>query len=309
MILTVTANPAIDKVYFFDEFVMGEVHRPKKITVSAGGKGINVSKVAHTLGEAVIATGFVGGNAGEFIIKETENYGITAAYTIVNGETRTNVNISDNSGRSGEILEPGPEITKKDVDAYFTQFDTFIDKFDIVCASGSLPKGLDASFYTEIIRRCKAKNKPVIADTSGNAMLTVMNEAPFMMKPNRDELAQLIGYTPKDQNDIIKALFILKEKGIGLPLVTMGKDGAFAIIDNRCYHFSSPAVAVKNAVGSGDSTVAGIATGICRGMSLFDAIRLGMASGTANTQFHQTGMVSADLVEKYFKEVSFSAVF
>ena len=118
MILTVTANPAIDIVYFVDEFKMGEVHRPFKMTCSAGGKGINVSRVASIMGESVTAMGFVGGNNGAFIQSEMEKLGIKNMFTEIKGETRKCVNISDASGKSGEILESGPEISKDEEERF-----------------------------------------------------------------------------------------------------------------------------------------------------------------------------------------------
>lgn len=288
MILTVTANPTIDKVYFVDELRPGEVHRPTHMTASAGGKGINVAKVAHTLGESVLAMGFVGGYAGRFVVEQVRAFGIETDFTLVAGETRTNTNISDASGRSTELLEAGPTVSAAERDAFYKQYEKQLKRADIVCLSGSLPKGLDGSFYAKLIAMAKAQGKRVIVDS----VVDVRRCAPFMIKPNKDEIGDA---------DIKKALLSMREQGIELPLTTMGKDGALALIDGQFLKFTPPAVAVKNAVGSGDSTVAGIAVGLCRGMSYADAVRLGMAAGVANTQFEQTGRVSVELIDRYIK--------
>ncbi len=303
MILTVTPNPTIDKVYFVDELKIGEVHRPLKVTATAGGKGINIARVAKLLGEEAAALGFIGGNAGEFIREQIKALGITEAFTEVLGESRTNFNISDSRGFSTELLESGPTVTKTEIDTLLEQFKAYADRCDIICAAGSLPKGADSSLYIELIKIAKAKNKKIIVDTSGKALLDVINEAPFMIKPNRDELFELLGYEAKSEDDIKKALLTLYNKGVELPIITLGGDGAYAYIEDKFYRFHSPAVSVKNAVGSGDSCVAGIAVGISRDLPLHDAITLGMAAGTANTQFSETGYVSKDLVEKYLKQV------
>ena len=288
MILTVTANPTIDKVYFVDELRPGEVHRPTHMTASAGGKGINVAKVAHTLGESVLAMGFVGGYTGRFVVEQVRVLGIEADFTQVAGETRTNTNISDASGRSTELLEAGPTVSAAERDAFYKQYEKQLKRADIVCLSGSLPKGLDGSFYAKLIVMAKAQGKRVIVDSVED----VRRCAPFMIKPNKDEIGDA---------DIKKALLSMREQGIELPLTTMGKDGALALIDGQFVRFIPPAVAVKNAVGSGDSTVAGIAVGLCRGLSYADAVRLGMAAGVANTQFEQTGRVSVELIDRYIK--------
>ena len=304
MILTVTANPAIDKAYFVDRFEMGQVHRPLRIAASAGGKGLNVSRVATILGQTVTAMGFLGGSAGEFIRTEVEKMGITTAFTPVEGETRTCINIADSTGRSGELLEPGPEVSSTAEQAFFAEFAQRLEGCRIVCVSGSLPAGLSSDFYRRIVALGREKGKPVIVDTSGKAMLEIIEEGPFMVKPNDEELAQLLGYEAKSETDIQKALVLLKEKGVTVPFVTLGGDGAMALLDGRFYRFRGPKVTVKSAVGSGDSTVAGIAVGLCEGRDMVDAIRLGLACGTANTQFDRTGYVSQELVAQYYSQIT-----
>lgn len=303
MILTVTANPTVDKVYFVDEFKMGEVHRPSRVAISAGGKGINVARVAKELGQDVISMGFIGGAAGEFVKSETEKLGIAADYTKIGGETRTNVNISNSSGLSGELLESGPEVSVEEQNNFIEQYKQRVKESDIVCISGSLPRGVLPQFYCKLVKIAKLQNKCVIVDTSGDTVKEVLEEMPFMIKPNSEEIKSLLGYAITDNNDIKKALLFLKEKGVALPLISLGSDGAAALIEDKFYRFLPPSVEVKNAVGSGDSTVSGTAVGIARGYSFSDAVRLGVASGTANTQFEQTGFISKTLAEKYFEAV------
>lgn len=308
MILTVTPNPTVDRVYFVEKFQMGEVHRPIKMTCTAGGKGLNVARVSHILGEKSATMGFVGGFNGDLIKSQVESLGIENLFTRINGETRTNVNISDNEGKSGEILEPGPEISPEEEKCFFTDFERHISRFKIICAAGSLPKGLDSTFYKKIIAISKKHNKKIIADTSGKVLEDVISEKPYMIKPNEYELSLLMGKEIKSIEDIKGALIFLFEKGIEIPLITLGKDGAMAYVENKFYKFNSPKVQVKNTVGSGDSSIAGIATGLSRGMNIIDSIKLGMACGTANTQFEETGMVSQELVEKYYKEITVDTI-
>ena len=159
MILTVTANPTIDKVYFVDELKIGEVHRPYKSTATAGGKGINVSRVAALLGEKIMALGFSGGKNGAFISGELKKLGIIVRFSDVCGETRINTNISDKFGNSTEILEAGPTVTKEEIASLINEFENAVDKSDIICVSGSLPKGTDSSLYKEFIRIAKSTGK------------------------------------------------------------------------------------------------------------------------------------------------------
>lgn len=303
MILTVTPNPAVDVVYFVDEFKMGDVHRPYKMTATAGGKGLNVARVGKTIGEETAAMGFVGGNNGSFIENGVEQIGVKNLFTRVSGETRRCVNISDKSGKSGEILEAGPEVTKEEEETFLKMFSEEVKKADIVCASGSVPKGIDSDFYCKLVKIAKENNKKIIVDTSGTLLEKVLEEGPYMVSPNKDELSMLTGREINNEEDIKSALLDMYNKGIELPIVTLGKDGAIAYDGSEFYKFLIPSVEVKNSVGSGDSTVSGIAVGISRGMNICDAIKLGMACGIANTQFFETGFVSKELVDKYYEEI------
>lgn len=303
MILTVTANPAIDRVYFVKDFVMGEVRRPVGMTYSAGGKGLNVARVAKILDAKVGAMGFVGGYNGEFIKKEVEKLGILNEFTQIEGETRNCINISDENGVSGEILEQGPVISDEEAARFLKEFEENISKYDIIAVSGSLPKGLDSTFYLELIRLANSFGKKIIVDTSGKTLRDIIDGKPYMIKPNKDELSAYLGKEITSFTDVKDALCVLHEKGIEVPLVSLGKDGAMAYVAGKVYKYSIPKVTVKNTVGSGDSTIAGIVTGLDRNMSIVDSIRLGMAAGIANTQFQQTGLVSQELVEMYYNEI------
>ena len=303
MILTITPNPTIDRVYFVDEFQMGEVHRPNSFTCTAGGKGLNVSRVAHLMGHKTLVMGFLGGFNGEFIKSEITKQGIQNNFTQIGGETRICVNISDKNGLSGEILEAGPFVSEEEKKAFLLAYEKEIASADIICAAGSLPRGLDSSFYLELISVAKAHGKKIIADASGKTLDDVIKAKPFMVKPNRYELSLLMDKEISSIEDVKEALLFLQKSGVELPLATLGKDGALAYVDGKFYKFTSPEVDVINTVGSGDSSVAGIAVGLSRGMSIVDSIKLGMAAGTANTQSPETGFVTKELVEKYYKEI------
>ena len=308
MILTVTANPAIDRVYFIEDFQIGKVHRANRIKCSAGGKGLNVARVAHIIGCETAAMGFVGGYTGEFIKSEVEKQGIKNLFTEIKEETRTCVNISAPNGASGEILEAGPEVSAEERTRFIADYTSYINDYDIVCVSGSLPRGLTSDFYAELCRIAKEKGKKIIIDTSGKTLEEILCAKPYMVKPNEDELSVLMNKEISTEEDIKDALFFLKEKGVEIPLLSLGKDGAAAMIDGCCYKFLTQPVKVVNAVGSGDSTVAGIAAGLDMGYSLEDAIKLGMATGTANTQFEQTGMVTKELVDKFFSQITIKKI-
>lgn len=185
MILTITANPAVDRAYSVAELVIGEVHRPTAMNATAGGKGLNVARVASILGAEVAAMGFIGGSNGAFIASELKKLGFRDSFTRISGETRICINIADAQGRSTELLESGPVIQPLEKRQFLQDFSANLEQSSIITASGSLPKGLDGSFYCQLVQLAREKGKPMIVDTSGAALQAVLGAKPFMVKPNR----------------------------------------------------------------------------------------------------------------------------
>ena len=143
MILTVTLNAAIDKRYVVDDCRMGEVNRVKECTYVPGGKGLNVSKPASIYGAEVVATGFVGGHAGNYIEEALKPFGIKSAFYHVEGESRSCINIWDEVNHvQTEFLEPGFTLTEEDFRGFEEKFRELVKDADVVAMSGSVPKDL-----------------------------------------------------------------------------------------------------------------------------------------------------------------------
>jgi len=304
VILAIAMNPAIDKVYAVDDFTVNKIFRAKSMAATAGGKGLNVARVARTLGETVMVSGFVGGSAGQFINNQLRKIGIISEFVQVDGETRTCINILDEkNGTSTEVLEPGPIIAPDEYRNFLQRFEGLLDDCDVITASGSLPQGVPASSYRELISIARTKGKKFILDTSGEYLREGIKEGPFMVKPNQHELSQVMGYNISSRDDCIRALKQLKKAGVCLPVATLGDKGCVAALHDGIYHFYSPPIKVVSPVGSGDAFVAGCAVALSRGREPVDVIKLGMACGMANTQFFETGMVSNELVDRFLKSI------
>jgi tagatose 6-phosphate kinase len=304
MILTVTLNPAVDKFYQVDNFVTGNVHRAQYLHAGAGGKGLNVSRVCKILCENVTATGFLGGIDGDFIRKQIKGMGIEDAFMQIEGQTRTCTAVYDDINRtSTEILEKGPSISMDEEAAFINNYIKIISNADIVTISGSLPNGIRDSFYGELITIARRCNKLVLLDTSGKTLKESIGFKPFLIKPNIDELKYISNTSINTKEDIIREAKKLYESGIPIVCATLGKDGCIAVCGEGIYSLVSPEVESVNTVGSGDSFLAGFAVHFSKGFSIKECLINAMACGIANTQFHETGRVSMELVEKYRNEV------
>lgn len=304
MILTVTLNPTVDKNYEVAKLTPGDVIRVKKSAQTPGGKGIQVAKAARLLGEKVTAAGFIGGHNGNYIKSFLENAGIQTCFTEVPGETRICINVHDDStGRITELLEPGTEIRAEDRESLLEHFEAGLEGCEIVAVCGSVPAGIDDSFYPELIKLAKKAGKKVILDTSGNLLKAGVEACPDVIKPNRDELRELTGKELKDIDDVVSAATELKDKGIETVIVSLGKDGAVFVTGNEAWQGTTPDIPIVNTVGCGDSLVAGFATGMRRGMALPDSIRLAMAVSTANALRPETGFFLQEDLERLLKMV------
>ncbi len=303
MILSVTMNPSQDKVYIVDDFSVNNIYRTNEYTATAGGKGLNVARVVKVLKGDIVTTGLLGGLAGSFIENELKKYKINNEFVKISGETRTCINITDQkNSTTTEVLEAGPKIKKPEIKRFIKRYKKLIKKADIITLSGSLPRGLDDEFYYELVVYAKKMDKKVILDTSGRSLKEAIKAGPFMIKPNEDEIKELFDQDYQKPSDYIKALEKIKEMKIKLPVITLGKEGAVAIIENKYYHFQLPEVNAINAVGSGDAFVGGCAVGLQKN-NLIETIKLGLACGTANTLFVKTGKVTKEKVNQFKKQI------
>jgi fructose-1-phosphate kinase PfkB-like protein len=160
----------------------------------AGGKGLNVSRVASILGARVMATGFLGGGNGQFIRAQLQELGIIDAFTKIEGDTRICIAINDPIlDTSTEVLEPGPEICPEEQEEFLNNFRNIVKEADIVTISGSLPRGVPIDFYGKLIEISRESGKRLLLDTSGQTLVTSLEYRPFMIKPNVTELEAVTG--------------------------------------------------------------------------------------------------------------------
>lgn len=305
MILTVTMNTSIDKLYLMESIQPETVMRVKEVHNTAGGKGLNVSRVAAKLGEPVTATGFVSGFNGQYLESLIKNSLIRPAFTYVRGETRSRINCWDlSNGRSTEYLEPGEPVTDMEISCFLADFDEQLPRADVVVISGNAPKGVPENFYCFLIRRCQEADVPILIDTSGNRLIAAVKEKPTFIKPNEDEIAQLTGTVLAGWMDSIQALVELHGSGIPYAVLSLGADGALLACDDGVFHGKPPAITPRNTVGCGDSMVAGFAVGFARHLPVLDTFRMALAVSAANALSIFSGDFDPADYERLYREVS-----
>lgn len=304
MIITVTMNPAIDKTVEIDRLVAGGLNRIRKVEYDAGGKGINVSKTIHELGGKSIAVGFLGGNAGktiEAVLKEKE---ISCDFVYVDGETRTNTKVFEESGAVTELNEPGPVISEEKMEELLKKLSGYAKEDTLFVLSGSIPKGVDKGIYGKIIELAHEKGAKVLLDADGELFCKALPAVPDIIKPNRVELEEYAGLDYRASKEELKKLagdFL--NQGIKTAAVSMGKSGAMFLWDG--YTAECPALSVKahSTVGAGDAMVAALAFAWENNLDQKETVRLCMATSAGAVTTIGTKPPSKETVEQLKKQV------
>ncbi|BBM19296.1 tagatose-6-phosphate kinase [Enterococcus avium] len=307
MIVTVTMNPSIDISYPLATLKIDTVNRTNKVTKTAGGKGLNVTRVIHDLGGDVLATGVLGGFHGAYIAEELKKAGIKQDFTPIAEESRDSIAIL-HEGNQTEILESGPTVSEDEQAAFLEKFEELIKQADIVTISGSLAKGFPSDFYQKLVQIAQQHAVKALVDTSGEGLKQVITakQKPYLIKPNLEELEALLGqaFSLEKLDDIQAALSQPLFEGIEWIVVSLGKHGAIAKYQETFYRVEIPTIQVINPVGSGDSTIAGFAYGLSKAMPPMDLLKMCMATGMANAQENKTGHVDPANVKNHFEKIN-----
>lgn len=305
-IITVTANTAIDLLIEVDGLGHQDNLLAKKSSQFACGKGINVAKAAESLGYPVTCLGFAGRQSiGLF---DGLNSDLLYADLIpVEGKTRTNITLIDQAcGRETHIRTAGYEATPKDCALMTEKIENAVKAGDIVIFSGSLPAGAPEDFYRTLLGICRRKSAVTLLDSSGRSLAEGIKAGPDLIKPNLQELEELIGATLTNDRDVLAAArSLLGGQSVSRICVSLGGKGVLAVdkagalalrLDRR------PAETVTR-IGCGDAVVAGLAVGMLRRLPWEDCVRLGVACGTANLYSPEPGRFDKDKAREISRQV------
>lgn len=301
--ITVTLNPSIDRRYNIKNFERGKVFRADDFQYTPGGKGLNVAKVIKALNEPVVATGFLGGRAGSYIEEKLDEMNIMHNFISIDGETRSCLAIISDNGSQTEILESGPLISQTDMQRFYKLYEELIIQDEIICISGSMPKDMEVETYKNLIEIANKEGKKILLDTSGEALRKGMEARPYLIKPNKEELENLIGNVISTEEDIIKAVSPMIKEGINIVVVSLGKEGCLVFNDNYMYRVETPKVKAVNPVGSGDAMIAGFAVSLKRNYKFKDMLKLAAACGTANALEEETGKVDINNINRLIEDI------
>jgi 1-phosphofructokinase len=289
--LTVTFNPAIDQTVTLDRLVPGEVHRAHAVRQNAGGKGVNVASCLADWGVSVSAYGLLGSdNAAPFDALFAAK-GIEDRFIRTAGATRVNLKLVDPAGTTDINLD-GLAVDAGRAEMVAATICDAAREGDLVVLAGSLPPGCPPDTYAALTERLRAIGCRVILDTSGLPLKCALEAAPppHIVKPNRDELAQMLGHGLPDLPAMVEAAAILRQSGVALVVVSMGEHGALFVSDEGALTARLAVGELASTVGAGDAMVAGIAAAVLEEASLERTARLATAFAVA-----KLGMIGPNL--------------
>lgn len=311
MILTITMNASVDITYVLEEFKLGETNRVKTVLKTAGGKGLNVSRVLHQVNANIFSSGMIGGTTGEFIQKKLDKQNLRHRFYQIQQDSRNNITMIAGKEQT-EILEAGPTVSDKEQEEFISLFKELLETVNIVVLSGSLPTGIRANFYSRLVAIAQDQEKLVLLDTSGSALKESI-EAPIkptLIKPNEYELADLLGEKIATNNlaDLKQKLAAPLFKRIPWIVLSLGASGAVIKHGEEYYYAKVPKIEVVNTVGSGDSVIAGLAFGLDKREAPEMIIKRGMAYGVLNALEEQPGRLKIEKLTEIMAQIEVSKI-
>lgn len=261
MITTVTPNPSIDRTLHLTRFTRGAVNRVHRVLVEPSGKGINVALALRTVGRDVTAVLPVGGPSGRALIAMLDVAGLAHRDVPITGAVRTNVSLIEADGTTSKVNEPGPQVSAKDIDDLIAGALTVSRAGEWVAWCGSLPAGFGEHKLADALAQTRSTGRRVALDSSGPALRTALemspDHLPHLIKPNADELAELLDGHLSTLGDVADAAAELVRRGVETVLVSLGGAGAILVDDQAALHGEAPVGRVVNTVGAGDAFLAG----------------------------------------------------
>ncbi|PYC78702.1 1-phosphofructokinase [Streptomyces tateyamensis] len=300
MILTVTLNAALDVTYRVARLHQGASTRVLSVAERAGGKGINVSRVLHTLGVDTTVTGLVGGLTGRSLRQDLALAALPEALVTIGQESRRTVAVFDEAaGETSMLLEPGAQVTGDEWRAFTARYAGLLPSAKAVVLSGSLPPGVPVDAYASLLRLARGCGVPAVLDTEGEPLLAALPARPALIKPNADELVATTGLT-----DPLAAIEQLRARGARTVVASLGAEGLVAVTPEGRWRARPPHRVAGNPTGAGDAAVAALAVGLANGAPWQSVLARAVALSAASVAAPLAGSYDAVLYQRLRDQVA-----
>lgn len=305
MILTLTANAALDRVIFVEEFVPATTMRAPRFLECAGGKGFDTSVALRGLGQRTTALGFVAGYYGQRLVNVLTQYGVDVDPIWLVGETRlANVIVETARARHSHLMIGALPVTSADVATMLARFAAHLPAAAWVVAAGSLPPGMPSTFYRTVTEQAQAAGRPILIDATGLPLLDCLSARPDVVKLNQDEFVETFDLTGGELSAVVEAAHQVRQRyQIRTLVLTCGREGLMVVTDAATLQAQAPVQRAINAAGAGDATSAALVWRRTVGDSWAEAARWAAAVSAASVTTEGTAEVRLADVDQLLPDV------
>jgi 1-phosphofructokinase len=248
----------LDLTGSLDVLQTGTVNLLDSGSLHPAGKGINVAKVLAELGADVTVTGLLGADNQESFVQLFESFNITDKFIRVNGGTRINVKIVEKSGQVSDLNFPGVTVNDAEIAQFEETLFELAQSHDVFVIAGSLPQGVSTERMAQWIKTLQKQGKKVIFDSSNKALVAGIEAAPYLIKPNDEELSAIVGETLHSTQEITAAAEKLHQQGCENVVISLGEKGVLWLNQDGWIQSIPQKMEVVSTVGAGDTLVAGL---------------------------------------------------
>ncbi len=303
MILTICPNPSIDCTIELDSLNVGKLNRVENKVETYSGKALNVAVGVARLGEQSFSTGFMFDKHAKLFEQVLDKEGVKHDFVYNSGSARTNYKIIDKRSMLTEINDKGETVLEFKQEELIEKVKNLSPEAEIVVMSGSLPKGVDPSFYGKVVSNIPSHVKLVLDTEKDNMISALANRDAYMVKPNLRELEEFTGKNIYTLQDMVAASRKYLDRGVKYVLISLGAEGAVLTDGSYSYYCKSASVAVNSTVGAGDSMVAAACVGFSKGVPMQEILRMAAAAGTAAVTTSGTNLFYRDKYNEIYSKI------
>lgn len=272
-------------------------------TESAGGRGINASRVLHSFGAETLAILVSGGPGGERLEELLATAGFPTEVVRISHEIRRNLTISDQQGLAVKLNERGPAVSAEEIQALERAVANHLGQAQWLMICGSVPPGVDPEFYCRLIEMARAQNVKTLLDTDGDALLHAIEAGPTVVKPNQQEAERLLNRALITRAHFREAVMRIKALGAESVMLSLGSRGVVATQGDQIIEAVPPRIDALCPIGSGDASAAAFVWADTNGKSFVECLRWSVAAGTASACLPGVAFATLEQTREVFRAV------
>lgn len=308
-ILTLTVNPALDRIVTVDRLVFEDRAYIESTTEAAGGRGINAARVLTSFGARVVAVTTSGGETGRKFEEHLQADQFEKEVVKVRSGIRTNLTISDRQGLSVKLNERGASISQIEQSRIIRAVEKLLPNTSWALLCGSLQPNVDAHLYTKLIELAAKHKVETLLDTDGDALLYGLEAKPTIVKPNQSEAERLLNTALITRSQLIEAVQRMKAMGPASVVLSLGSRGVIAASSTEgVLEVIPPAVEALCPIGAGDAMSAAIVWALGREQSFSEALRWGVAAGTASSKLPGITLANLDQTKQIYAQTQVTRI-